>query len=70
MREVMDALGVETAGQLVNLLVREGFIEPSQSRKVNRWVAGTSSPDFHSTMWLLERAGRLVPSNPGVQAAA
>jgi hypothetical protein len=59
MRRVMDALDVKTAGQLADLLVREGSMNVSQTRKINRWVAGTSAPDHHATILLLERAGLL-----------
>jgi hypothetical protein len=59
MQVVMDALKTKTAGQLANLLVRDGFIEVTQARKVNRWVAGTSAPDHHATVYLLEKANLL-----------
>jgi hypothetical protein len=59
MEVVMDALKTKTAGQLANLLVRDGFIEVTQARKVNRWVAGTSAPDHHATVYLLQKAGLL-----------
>jgi hypothetical protein len=59
MQVVMGELGTSTAGQLANLLARDGFIEATQARKVNRWVAGTSAPDHHATVYLLQKADLL-----------
>lgn len=59
MREIMDAVGVRTAGELTNLLAAEGILRATELRKVHRWVAGTSAPSHRATMILLRRAGKL-----------
>jgi hypothetical protein len=59
MRRIMDALGVQTAGELTNLLAHEGVLQATDLRKVHRWVSGESAPNHKATLRLLERANYL-----------
>lgn len=55
----MDAVGVQSVHQLINVLGREGVLDPSQQRNLYRWRAG-ADPSFQPTMRLLKRAGFLT----------
>jgi len=61
MRCVMEALGVATVQQLVNLLAREGLLDATELRKIQKWNSGATSPRFASALLLLRRAGLLTP---------
>jgi hypothetical protein len=69
MRRVMEAIGVDTAGELTNLLAREGVLQATDLRKVHKWVRGESAPNHKATLRLLERAG-LLEDDPVPHAAS
>jgi hypothetical protein len=62
MRCVMEAIGVTTIPQLVNMLAREGLLDATELRKIQKWNEGKTSPSFDRTMLLLRRAGFLTPA--------
>ncbi len=60
MQEMMSRIdGGHDSSSLIDLLVDEKLMKPSQSRKVYRWIAGTSSPELGSALALLRLAGVL-----------
>lgn len=59
MEQVMTGIGVSSATDLADLLVREQLLHYRESRKVFKWVAGENHPDGKTTRMLLERAGLL-----------
>jgi hypothetical protein len=60
----MEALGIKGASELARSIDLPGYWSP---QRVKRWIDGTSSPDFESTMLMLERAGWLaITENPNV----
>lgn len=64
MAQVMAGMRVKTAGELIDRMLEAGAVKRSQTRKINRWVAGESAPDHESTLWLLREA-RLLRKRPG-----
>ncbi len=47
MEAILEKLGLKNAEELKTKLIRDGYMTSGQSRKVNRWVSGESSPMFH-----------------------
>jgi hypothetical protein len=56
MRGIMDDLGVANAGELATLLITEGVVTFTESRKVARWVTGENAPNHKMTLTLVELA--------------
>jgi hypothetical protein len=59
MQDVMAGIGVNSANELADLLIRERLLRYQEARKVFRWVVGENHPDGKTTMMLLRRAGLL-----------
>jgi hypothetical protein len=69
MREVMEHLEVTRPAELIDILVREGIVKASQTRKVSRWLSGENGPDFATTMALMDLAGLYRPGHSNSKAA-